>query len=128
MRKSAASVQSPVEAASQPVVCRSLWDLDLAEVTGHNLESRGRQIVNGLLATGWLLLHIYTLRYEENGVWRERPMAILGRPRHNPGISGGEGGTFGAAGKQTGKNEFTSRLVSLTKSRDAHHCGEKRRP
>jgi len=32
-----------------------------------------------LLKAGWRLLHIYTLRYEDNGVWRERPMAILGR-------------------------------------------------
>jgi len=128
MRKSAASVQSPVEAASQPVVCRSLWDLDLAEVTGHNLESRGRQIVNGLLATGWLLLHIYTLRYQENGVWRERPMAILGRPQPRSGISGDDRGTSGAAGKPAGKTESPGRVVSLMRSRDVHHCGEKRRP
>jgi len=58
-----------------------LWQFDFAEVTGHNLESRGRKEVNRLLAAGWRLLHVYTLRYEENGVWRERPMAILGRPR-----------------------------------------------
>lgn len=58
-----------------------LWQLDIAEVTGHNLEARGREEVNRLLAEGWLLLHIYTLKYQEDGVWRERPMAILGRPR-----------------------------------------------
>lgn len=58
-----------------------LWQLDIGEVTGHNLEARGREEVNRLLKDGWLLLHIYTLKYEEDGVWRERPMAILGRLR-----------------------------------------------
>ncbi len=58
-----------------------LWQLDIAELAGHNIESRGREEVNRLLSEGWILLHIYTLKYEENGVWRERPMAILGRPR-----------------------------------------------
>jgi hypothetical protein len=62
-----------------------LWELDIAELAGHNIEARGREEVNRLLAEGWILLHIYTLKYEENGVWRERPMAILGRPR---GIAG----------------------------------------
>jgi hypothetical protein len=58
-----------------------LWQLDIEELTGHNLEARGREEVNRLLRTGWRLLHIYTLKYEEDGVWRERPMAILGRAR-----------------------------------------------
>jgi hypothetical protein len=58
-----------------------LWQLDIAELTGHNLESRGREEVNRLLKQGWRLLHIYTLKYKEEDVWRERPMAILGRPR-----------------------------------------------
>ncbi len=58
-----------------------LWQLDIVELTGHNLEARGREEVNRLLQEGWRLLHIYTLKYEEDGVWRERPMAILGRPR-----------------------------------------------
>ncbi len=57
-----------------------IWDLDIAEVTGHNIETQGREEVNRLLTEGWLLLHIYTLKYREDGVWRERPMAILGRP------------------------------------------------
>ena len=61
-----------------------LWQLDIAELAGHNIESRGREEVNRLLSEGWILLHIYTLKYEENGVWRERPMAILGRPRNTP--------------------------------------------
>jgi hypothetical protein len=59
-----------------------LWQLDIAEVTGHNLETRGREEVNKLLRSGWRLLHIYTLKYQEAGVWRERPMAILGRLRN----------------------------------------------
>jgi hypothetical protein len=58
-----------------------LWQLGIVEVTGHNLEARGREEVNRLLEAGWCLLHIYTLKYHEDGVWRERPMAILGRPR-----------------------------------------------
>ena len=58
-----------------------VWQLDIVEVTGHNLEARGREEVNCLLQEGWCLLHLYTLRYQEDGVWRERPMAILGRPR-----------------------------------------------
>ena len=58
-----------------------LWQLDIVELAGHNLETRGREEVNRLLETGWRLLHIYTLKYEEDGVWRERPMGILGRLR-----------------------------------------------
>jgi len=58
-----------------------VWSLDIGEVTGHNLEARGREEVNHLLGEGWLLLHIYTLRYKEDEAWRERPMAILGKPR-----------------------------------------------
>ena len=58
-----------------------LWELDIGELAGHNIEARGREEVNRLLTEGWILLHIYTLKYGENGVWRERPMAILGRPR-----------------------------------------------
>ena len=59
----------------------SLWQLGIVEVTGHNLEARGREELNRLLGAGWHLLHIYTLKYHEDGVWRERPMAILGRSR-----------------------------------------------
>jgi FtsZ-binding cell division protein ZapB len=58
-----------------------LWQLDIAELTGHNVEAHGREEVNRLLQEGWRLLHIYTLKYEEDGVWRERPMAILGRSK-----------------------------------------------
>jgi hypothetical protein len=59
-----------------------LWQLDIVELTGHNLETRGREEVNRLLDAGWRLLHIYTLKYQEDGVWRERPMGILGRLRN----------------------------------------------
>lgn len=59
-----------------------LWQLDIAEVTGHNMEARGREEVNRLLGSGWRLLLIYTLKFQEGDVWRERPMAILGRPRN----------------------------------------------
>jgi len=61
-----------------------LWQLDIVELTGHNLEVRGREEVNRLLESGWRLLHIYTLKYQEDGTWRERPMAILGRTRNSP--------------------------------------------
>ena len=60
-----------------------LWQLDIVEVVGHNLEARGREEVNRLLDAGWRLLHIYTLKYQEDGVWRERPMGILGRLRNS---------------------------------------------
>ncbi len=58
-----------------------LWELQIEELMGHNIEIQGREEVNKLLKEGWVLLHIYTLRYHEDGVWRERPMAILGKPR-----------------------------------------------
>jgi hypothetical protein len=58
----------------------SLWELGITELVGKNLEREGREEVNELLQQGWILLHIYTLKYRENGTWRERPMAILGRP------------------------------------------------
>jgi hypothetical protein len=59
-----------------------LWQLDVIEITGHNLEARGREEVNRLLKAGWRLLHVYTLKYKEDGVWRERPMGILGKMRN----------------------------------------------
>jgi FtsZ-binding cell division protein ZapB len=67
---------------STAVVGLPLWQLDVVELTGHNIEARGREEVNQLLRQGWRLLHIYTLKYQEDGVWRERPMAILGRLRN----------------------------------------------
>ena len=81
----AASAREPQLAERENVATAlpagGLWELDIAEVTGHNLEARGREEVNRLLGEGWRLLHIYTLRYREDEVWRERPMAILGRVR-----------------------------------------------
>lgn len=59
---------------------QSIWDLGIKELTGHNIETHGREEVNKLLKEGWILLHIYTLKYKEDGTWRERPMAILGKP------------------------------------------------
>jgi len=63
-----------------------IWELGINELAGHNLETSGRNEVNEMLQHGWVLLHIYTLRYPEREsprgpryVWRERPMAILGR-------------------------------------------------
>jgi hypothetical protein len=58
-----------------------LWALGITELDGHNLEAAGREEVNKKLADGWILLHIYTLKYREDSTWRERPMAILGKPR-----------------------------------------------
>jgi hypothetical protein len=60
---------------------RELWELNIQELTGHNIEATGREEVNKLLKKGWVLLHIYTLKYPEDGIWRERPMAILGKPK-----------------------------------------------
>jgi hypothetical protein len=60
---------------------QELWKLDIDELEGKNLEVAGREEVNQLLSEGWTLLHIYTLKYREDGTWRERPMAILGRPK-----------------------------------------------
>lgn len=69
----------PRESVNSTRAGGSLWQFDFAEVTRHNLETRGRKQVNRLLQAGWRLLLVYTLRYEENGVWCERPMAILGK-------------------------------------------------
>jgi|SRR5690348_2723601 len=75
---------SQVQVSLDVVRTLPLWQLDIVEVTGRNLEVRGREEVNRLLASGWQLLHIYTLKYQEDGVWRERPMAILGRAKDAP--------------------------------------------
>ncbi len=59
-----------------------LWELEIDEVTGESLEAKNREEVNKLLSEGWVLLHIYTLKYKEDDIWRERPMGILGKPAH----------------------------------------------
>lgn len=79
-REEVFELPNSVVASGQP-----LWQYDFAELTGHNVERRGRKEVNRLLSEGWRLLHVYTLRYEESGVWRERPMAILGLLRNDFG-------------------------------------------
>ncbi len=56
-----------------------LWQLGITELAGHNVEAQGRENVNKMLKEGWILLHFYTLHYQDDGVWRQRPMAILGR-------------------------------------------------
>jgi FtsZ-binding cell division protein ZapB len=82
MAKQNANAEMPLDKIPAAVLeTIPLWQLDIAELTGHNLEARGREEVNRLLTSGWRLLHIYTLKYQEAGVWRERPMAILGRLR-----------------------------------------------
>jgi hypothetical protein len=58
---------------------QNLWELGIKEVSGHNVETAGRDEVNKMLAEGWILLHIYTLKYREDDIWRERPMVILGK-------------------------------------------------
>lgn len=65
----------------------SLWQTNIREILTHNIEKRGQEVVNQLLKKGWILLHIYTLKYRENGVWRERPMAVLGRPKRERKIA-----------------------------------------
>jgi hypothetical protein len=59
----------------------SLWSLDIEEIKGHNLQAKGREEVNELIAQGWVLLNIYVIKYRDEDIWKERPMAILGRPR-----------------------------------------------
>ncbi len=89
----------------------ALWQLDIAELAGHNIEARGREAVNRLLEAGWILLHIYTLKYREDGIWRERPMAILGRPKDlNPE----------AATKTPRRARQSSRVVELERNQKAH--------
>lgn len=73
------SSKSPADLVAQ-YLHTPLWELGIIELAGRNIESAGREEVNKMLKSGWVLLHIYTLKYRENGVWRERPMAILGRP------------------------------------------------
>ena len=59
-----------------------LWELEIEQVTGESLEAKNREAVNKLFSDGWVLLHIYTLKYKEEDVWRERPMGIFGKPAH----------------------------------------------
>ncbi len=79
-----AQVQASPDGVPVPV-SKPLWELGINELAARNLETSGRREVNEMLQNGWTLLHIYTLRYPERErsgpryVWRERPMAVLGR-------------------------------------------------
>jgi hypothetical protein len=33
-----------------------------------------------MLKEGWMLLYIHNVHYQDDDVWRQRPIAILGRP------------------------------------------------
>ena len=69
MVKQNTNAEMPVEKVPAALVeTIPLWQLDIAEVTGHNLEARGRDEVNRLLGSGWRLLLIYTLKFQEGGV------------------------------------------------------------
>jgi len=41
--------------------------------------------VNRLLKEGWFLVRIHTPHYHDDGVWRQPPMAILGRSQKEAG-------------------------------------------
>jgi hypothetical protein len=56
-----------------------IWEMGVSELDARSLEKSTRDEVNKMLADGWVLLHIYTLKYREDNIWRERPMAILGK-------------------------------------------------
>jgi hypothetical protein len=56
-----------------------LWELGITELAGHNIEAHGREEVNRMLREGWILVHIYTLHYQDDGIWRLRSMAFLGK-------------------------------------------------
>jgi hypothetical protein len=71
----------------EQVPCQ-LWQLAITELAGHNIEAHGREEVNRMLNEGWMLLHIYTVHYQDDGIWRQRPMAILGRSARGAASSG----------------------------------------
>jgi hypothetical protein len=55
-----------------------LWELEIEELVGHNIEASGREEVNKLLKNGWVLLHIYTLKYN---IFRQVRLGGLGTLR-----------------------------------------------
>ena len=76
------AVEQSMTIESLPAVAHApLWGMGITELAGHNIEAAGREEVNKMLNSGWILLLLYTLKYREDGIWRERPMAILGKPR-----------------------------------------------
>jgi Ala-tRNA(Pro) deacylase len=98
-----------------------LWDLDIEELTGHNLEVKGREEVNHLLQQGWRLLHIYTLKYQEDGVWRERPMAILGKERKAQQAGASQEKSIFRGAEFSPKEEVDMPLASLREYLDKHN-------
>jgi hypothetical protein len=58
-----------------------IWEMGISELDARSLEKSSRDEVNKMLSDCWVLLHIYTLKYREDNVWRERPMAVLGKPK-----------------------------------------------
>ncbi len=61
----------------------ALWELEIEQLEGRSLEKKGREEINEMLSEGWLLLSVYTLRFKDGeDTWLERPMAILGLPKH----------------------------------------------
>lgn len=81
MKRETSSTTRTREASYKPEFTIPIWQLNIEELAGRNIEASGRDEVNEMLRLGWVLLHVYTLKYREDGIWRERPMAILGRPR-----------------------------------------------
>jgi len=74
------STQRTMEAIGLiPATGDGIWNIGVKELTAKSLEASTRDEVNDMLADGWILLHVYTLKYREGNVWRERPMAVLGR-------------------------------------------------
>lgn len=65
------------------VTTMALWELEVQQVEGKSLEKKGREEINEMLSQGWVILSVYTLRFKDgNDTWLERPMAILGLPKH----------------------------------------------
>jgi hypothetical protein len=73
------AAEKPSSAGEYEQVPSQLWELGITELAGHNIEAHGREEVNKMLKEGWTLLHIYTVHCQDDGIWRQRPMAILGR-------------------------------------------------
>ena len=60
----------------------ALWEFEIQQVEGKSLERKGRDEINDMLLDGWIMLSVYTLRFKNDDIWLERPMAILGLPKH----------------------------------------------
>jgi hypothetical protein len=58
------------ETATKVVETFLLWQIDVVELTGHNLKARGREEVNRLLEVEWRHLHIYMLKYGASVQWQ----------------------------------------------------------